>query len=111
MGCARAYKHEVRASGFARRDGQLAAKSSKCHKQFVLKVQASKKMAVAHTSKIQIEKRAGPHRTALIDGFDKPLDFGIHGGIKHFYQEKYGREIKGPEYPATLDHMIAGVAG
>ena len=68
-------------------------------------------MSVAHTSKIRIEKHAGPHRTAHIEGFDTPLDFGIHGGIKSFYQEKYGRTISGPEYPATLDHMIAGVAG
>ena len=68
-------------------------------------------MTVAHTSRLQIQKHAGPHRTAHIDGFDKPLDFGIHGGIKHFYQEKYGRKLEGPEYPATLDHMIAGVAG
>ena len=68
-------------------------------------------MTVAHTSKIKIEKHAGPHRTALVEGFETPIDFGIHGGIKHFYQEKYGRQISGPEYPATLDHMIAGVAG
>ena len=68
-------------------------------------------MSVAHTSKIKIEKHEGPHRTALVEGFEIPIDFGIHGGIKHFYQEKYGRQISGPEYPATLDHMIAGVAG
>jgi len=35
----------------------------------------------------------------------------VHGGIKHFYGQKYGREIAGPEYPATLDYIIAGVAG
>ena len=68
-------------------------------------------MAVEHTSKILIRKHAGPHRTALVEGFDEPINFGIHGGIKHFYQNKYGREITGPEYAATLDHMIAGVAG
>ncbi len=68
-------------------------------------------MSVAHTSKLFIKKHAGPHRTALLDGFSDPIHFGIHGGIKNFYQEKYGREISGPEYPATLDHMIAGVAG
>ena len=68
-------------------------------------------MSVAHTSKIQIVKHKGPHRTAHIEGFPTALDFGIHGGIRHFYQEKYGRELPGPEYPATLDHMIAGVAG
>lgn len=68
-------------------------------------------MSVAHTSKMTIYKHAGPHRTAQLDGFADPIHFGIHGGIKHFYEEKYGRELVGPEYPATLDHMIAGVAG
>ncbi len=68
-------------------------------------------MSVAHTSRITISKHAGPHRSATIAGFPDPIHFGIHGGIREFYQNKYGREISGPEYPATLDHMIAGVAG
>ena len=68
-------------------------------------------MTVAHTSRIRIAKLEGPHRTAEVEGFAEPLHFGIHGGIKQFYQEKYGRALTGPEYPATLDHMIAGVAG
>ena len=68
-------------------------------------------MSLAHTSHVRIEKHEGPHRTAHIENFEDPINFGIHGGIKHFYQEKYGREISGPEYPATLDHIIAGVAG
>jgi hypothetical protein len=68
-------------------------------------------MPVAHTSRIRIEKHEGAHRTAHIENFPEPLNFGMHSGIKHFYQQKYGREISGPEYPATLDHIIAGVAG
>jgi hypothetical protein len=68
-------------------------------------------MATAHTSHIRIEKHGGAHRTAHIENFSDPVNFGIHGGIKDFYQNKYGKEIKGPEYPATLDHMIAGIAG
>jgi hypothetical protein len=68
-------------------------------------------MSVAHTSRIRIEKLTGSHRTAYVEKFSEPIHFGIHGGIKHFYQEKYGREISGPEYPATLDYIIAGVAG
>ncbi len=68
-------------------------------------------MPVVHTSRIRIEKREGPHRAAFVEGFDEPINFGIHGGIRSFYQNKYGREISGPEYPATLDHIIAGVAG
>jgi hypothetical protein len=68
-------------------------------------------MPVAHTSHIRIVKHEGPHRTAHVEGFAEPIHFSIHGGIRHFYQEKYGREISGPEYPATLDHVIAGVGG
>ena len=68
-------------------------------------------MSVVHTSRLRIEKHEGPHRTAHIENFAEPIHFGIHGGIKRFYKEKYGREITGPEYPATLDHIIAGVAG
>ncbi len=68
-------------------------------------------MAVVHTSRMTVRKHEGPHRSALIAGFDQPLHFGIHGGIRQFYQDKYGRELTGPEYPATLDHIIAGVAG
>ncbi len=68
-------------------------------------------MTVVHTSSIRIKKHEGPHRTAHIEKFQAPVNFGIHGGIKDFYQNKYGREIIGPEYPATLDHIIAGVAG
>jgi hypothetical protein len=68
-------------------------------------------MSVVHTSRLRIEKHEGPHRTAHIEGFVEPVHFGIHGGIRHFYQNKYGRELPGPDYPATLDYIIAGVAG
>ncbi len=68
-------------------------------------------MAVEHTSRMTIRKHQGPHRTALLEGFDTPIDFGIHGGILAFYQSKYGVKIDGPQRPATLDHMIAGIAG
>ncbi|HID22810.1 MAG TPA: hypothetical protein EYP14_10475 [Planctomycetaceae bacterium] len=68
-------------------------------------------MAIVYVSRIRIEKHAGPHRTAHLAGFDEPLHFGIHGEIRQFYQDKYGRELTGPDYPATLDHIIAGVAG
>jgi len=68
-------------------------------------------MTVAYTSELIIKKHAGAHRTARLKNFDAPINFGIHGGIKDFYQEKYGRKIEGPEYPATLDYVVAGVAG
>ncbi|MBI4605662.1 MAG: hypothetical protein HY721_27160 [Planctomycetes bacterium] len=68
-------------------------------------------MSAVHTCRLRIEKHEGPHRTAHIEGFAEPLHFGIHGGIKRFYKDKYGRDIPGPERPATLDHIVAGVAG
>ena len=68
-------------------------------------------MPVVHTSEMQLQKHEGPHRTALLKDFAEPIHFGIHGGIRQFYQKKYGRELSGPEYPATLDHIVAGVAG
>ena len=42
----------------------------------------------------------------MIKGFSEPVFYGLHGGIKKFY----GIEPK-KEYPATLDHIIGGVAG
>jgi hypothetical protein len=41
-------------------------------------------MSVVHTSRLRIEKHAGPHRTAHLEGFAEPIHFGIHGGIKRF---------------------------
>ena len=53
-------------------------------------------MSVAHTSRVRIEKHHGSHRTAHFGDFAEPVHFGSHGGIKDFYQDKYGRKIEGP---------------
>lgn len=68
-------------------------------------------MSVAHTSRMQIEKHEGPHRSAHIEGFGEAIHFGMHGGIKQFYESKTGQQFGGPEYPATLDYVISGVGG
>jgi hypothetical protein len=65
---------------------------------------------VIHTSRSVIRKHEGPHRTAWFEGFTEPIHYGIHGGILEFYRNKYGAGVE-KEYPATLDHIIAGVAG
>ena len=62
------------------------------------------------TSRSTIRKHVGPHRTAVIAPQQEPVHYGIHGGILAYYKDKYGVEIE-QEYPATLDHMIAAVAG
>lgn len=61
---------------------------------------------VIHTSKIRILQDQPPERRAFVDGFDQPLEFGVHGGIKHFYRMEPRRDL-----PATLDHMVAAVGG
>lgn len=61
---------------------------------------------VVHTSRIRLEKIKGAIRHAFVDGFDQPIRFGVHGGIKKFYGVEPEEEV-----PATLDYMIAAVAG
>lgn len=62
------------------------------------------------TSRSVIRKHKGPHRTAVIAPQEEPVNYGIHGGILSYYKDKYGVEVE-KEYPATLDHMIAAIAG
>ena len=59
-----------------------------------------------HTSRARIYKDKGPLRRAFIEGFPDPVRYGVHGGIKKFY----GLEPE-EELPATLDHIVAAVAG
>ena len=61
---------------------------------------------VIHTSRVRIIKDKGPQRWAYIEGFEEPVIYGVHGGIKKFY----GIEPE-EEHPATLDHLVAAVAG
>lgn len=45
-------------------------------------------------------------REAFIEGFEDPLLFGVHGGVKKFY----GAETE-IEHPSTLDHIVAAAGG
>ncbi len=59
-----------------------------------------------HVSKVRILKDEGPVRRAYIEGFAEPVRYGVHGGIKTFYGVEPEEEL-----PATLDHIVAAVAG
>ena len=59
---------------------------------------------VVYTSRLRIERVKGPVRQAFLEGFDTPIRFGVHGGIKTFYGVEPDEEA-----PATLDHMVAAV--
>jgi len=59
---------------------------------------------IVHTSRLRVERVKGPVRQAFLEGFDTPIRFGVHGGIKDFYGIEPEEEI-----PATLDHIVAAV--
>jgi len=61
---------------------------------------------VVHTSRIRIVREKGPTRRATIEGFDQPVYYGVHGGIKKFYRIEPEKE-----HAATLDHIVAATAG
>jgi hypothetical protein len=65
---------------------------------------------IIHTTRSTIRKHAGPHRTATLEALEGPVHYGLHGAIRRFYKDKYGVEVD-KEYPATLDHFVASIAG
>jgi hypothetical protein len=42
----------------------------------------------------------------MIEGFNEPIYYGVHGGIKKFYKVEPEKE-----HAATLDHIVAATAG
>ena len=70
----------------------------------------SESPTVIATSVSTIHQHAGAYRSARIPPQQEPVDYGVHGGILAYYRDKYGLEVD-REMPATLDHMIAAVAG
>lgn len=59
---------------------------------------------IVHTSRIAIQREKGPVRSARIEGFEKPVHYGVHGGISRFYGVD---PIE--EHAATLDHIVGAV--
>ena len=61
---------------------------------------------VVHRSDIIITRENGTTRKAVIKGFDQPVYYGVHGGIKKFYGVDPDEE-----HAATLDHVVGAVGG
>lgn len=59
-------------------------------------------------SEITVYQKDTPNkiRQAYIKGFEEPITFGVHGGVKEFY----GVEPEA-EHPSTLDYIIAAAGG
>ena len=60
---------------------------------------------VVHTSRIAVTRVRGPVRQAMIEGFNEPVFYGIHGGIQKFYGVDPVEE-----HAATLDHIVGAVS-
>ena len=61
---------------------------------------------IVHQSHITITRKNGPTRIAHIKGFAEPVYYGVHGGIKNFYNVDPDEE-----HAATLDHIVGAVGG
>lgn len=61
---------------------------------------------VVHTGRITIEMEPGRIRRAYFEGFEEPVVYGLHGGVKEFYKADVHREL-----PTTLEHVAAALAG
>ena len=59
-----------------------------------------------HVSRVKIIKDKSPVRRAHIEAFPEPVRYGVHGRIKKFYGVEPEAKL-----PATLDDVIAAVAG
>lgn len=63
---------------------------------------------IVYTSRIRIERSAGPLRLAYLPAESEPVKFGVHGAIARHYGVK--PEIAEP-HATTIDYVIAGTAG
>ncbi len=64
---------------------------------------------VVYTSKVRIERKAGPLRIAYLPGEPKPVVFSVHGAIAEHY--KVNPAAIGEPHAATIDYVIAATAG
>jgi len=61
---------------------------------------------LVHRAHITIHQEADRIRRAYFEGFAEPVVYGVHGGVKEFYQIEPKEER-----PTTLEHVAAALAG
>jgi hypothetical protein len=64
---------------------------------------------IVYTSRVQIERRAGPLRIAKLPGEAQPVAFSVHGAIAEHY--KIDPATLTTPHAATIDYVIAATAG
>jgi hypothetical protein len=63
---------------------------------------------VTYISKVRIERKVGPLRTAFLPAESEPVSFGVHGAIAHHYGVT--PEVSEP-HATTLDYIVAAAGG
>lgn len=64
---------------------------------------------IVYTSKVQIERQAGPLRIAVLPGEAQPVTFSVHGAIAEHYKVDPAKLTT--SHASTLDYVIAATAG
>ena len=64
---------------------------------------------VAYTSRVRIERLAGPLRLAYLPGESQPVAFSVHGAIAQHY--KIDPAFLKESHASTIDYVIAATAG
>ena len=59
-----------------------------------------------HRGRIKIVMEADRIRRAYFEGYDDPVVYGLHGGVKDFYKADVTQER-----PTTLEHVASALAG
>jgi hypothetical protein len=63
---------------------------------------------IVYTSRVRIERKAGPMRLAYLPAEKEPVVFGVHSEIAEHYKvppDAY------PPHATTLDYIVAAAAG
>jgi hypothetical protein len=63
---------------------------------------------VVYTSKVRIERVAGPVRRAYLPAEQVPVTFGVHSAIAEHYKVP---PDKFPAHATTIDYVVAAVGG
>ena len=64
---------------------------------------------VVYTSRVHLERKAGPLRVATLPGESQPVVFSVHGAIAEHYKVDPARLTE--PHAATIDYVIAAAAG
>lgn len=65
--------------------------------------------SVVYTSRVKLERQAGPVRLAWLPGESEPITFSVHGAIAEHY--KMDPALLGKTHAATIDYVVAATAG